>query len=73
MPRYKIALLPGDGVGKDVVEAAMIVLEWLGEEEKARRMEEAIAQVIKEGKVRTYDLGGNSRTLDVAREVAAKL
>jgi len=43
MPRYKIALLPGDGVGKDVVEAAMIVLEWLGEEEKARRMEEAIA------------------------------
>ena len=51
----------------------MIVLEWLGEEEKARRMEEAIAQVIKEGKVRTYDLGGNSRTLDLAREVAAKL
>ena len=73
MPRYKIALLPGDGVGKDVVEAAMIVLEWLGEEEKARRMEEAIAQVIKEGKVRTYDLGGNSRTLDVACKVAAKL
>ncbi len=73
MPRYKIALLPGDGVGKDVVEAAMIVLEWLGEEEKARRMEEAIAQVIKEGKVRTYELGGNSRTLDVAREVTAKL
>ena len=73
MPRYKIALLPGDGVGKDVMEAAMIVFEWLGEEEKARRMEEAIAQVMKEGKVRTYDPGGNSRTLDVAREVAAKL
>ncbi len=73
MPRYKIALLPGDGVGKDVMEAAMIVFEWLGEEEKARRMEEAIAQLIKEGKVRIYDLGGNSRTLDIAREVAAKL
>ncbi|MDH5383740.1 MAG: isocitrate/isopropylmalate family dehydrogenase, partial [Candidatus Aminicenantes bacterium] len=27
MPKYKIAVLPGDGVGKDVIEAAMIVLE----------------------------------------------
>jgi isocitrate/isopropylmalate dehydrogenase len=26
MPKYRIAVLPGDGVGKDVVEAAMIVL-----------------------------------------------
>jgi len=53
--------------------AAKMMLEWLGEADKARRVEEAIAQVIKEGKVRTYDLGGNSRTLDIAREVAAKL
>ena len=29
MPKYKIAVLPGDGVGRDVVEAAMIVLEKL--------------------------------------------
>ena len=27
MPEYRIALLPGDGVGKEVMEAAMIVLE----------------------------------------------
>ncbi len=27
MSKYKIAVLPGDGVGKDVIEAAMIVLE----------------------------------------------
>jgi len=27
MPQYRIAVLPGDGVGKDVIEAAMIVLE----------------------------------------------
>ena len=27
MAKYKIAVLPGDGVGKDVVEAAMIVLQ----------------------------------------------
>ena len=36
-------------------------------------MENAVAQVIKEGKVRTYDLGGSSTTLDVAHEVASKL
>ena len=30
MPKYKIALLPGDGVGNDVMEAAMIVLEKIG-------------------------------------------
>ena len=29
MPKYKIAVLPGDGVGKDVIEAAMIVLDKL--------------------------------------------
>ena len=53
--------------------ATKMMLKWLGEKEKARRVEKAIARVIKEGKVRTYDLGGNSSTLDVAREVVAKL
>jgi len=27
MPKFRIAILPGDGVGKDVIEAAMIVLD----------------------------------------------
>jgi isocitrate/isopropylmalate dehydrogenase len=53
--------------------ATKMMIEWLGEEEKASRMENAVAQVIKEGKVRTYDLGGSSTTLDVAHEVASKL
>ena len=30
MAKYKIAILPGDGVGKDVVEATMIVLDKVG-------------------------------------------
>jgi isocitrate/isopropylmalate dehydrogenase len=30
MAKHKIAILPGDGVGKDVVEATMIVLEAAG-------------------------------------------
>jgi len=53
--------------------AAKMMLEWLGEEEKSRKVEEAIAQVIKEGKVRTYDLGGDSSTMDTANEVVSKL
>lgn len=53
--------------------AAKMMLEWLREEEKARRLEEAVARVIQEGKVRTYDMGGGATTLDVAREVASKL
>ena len=35
-----------------------------------RDVEAAVARVIKEGKVRTYDMGGNASTLDVAKEVA---
>ena len=27
MPKYRIALMPGDGIGKDVMEAAQIVLD----------------------------------------------
>jgi 3-isopropylmalate dehydrogenase len=53
--------------------AAKMMLEWLGEGKKAEILEGAIAEVIKEGKVRTYDMGGTSTTLDVARAVAAKL
>lgn len=30
----------------------------------------AIARVIKEGKVRTYDVGGKNTTLEVAKEIA---
>ena len=50
-----------------------LMLDWLGETEKASRLESAIAQVIKEGKVRTYDVGGRSTTTDVAEEIAGKL
>lgn len=50
-----------------------LMLEWLGEQAMSDKLEKAIAAVIKEGKVRTYDMGGTSSTLDVAHAVAAKL
>ena len=53
--------------------SAKLMLDWLGETEKASHLESAIAEVIKEGKVRTYDMGGKSTTTQVAEEVARKL
>ena len=53
--------------------AAKLMLEWLGEMKQADRLETAIAEVIKEGKARTYDMGGKSSTMDIATAVAAKL
>ena len=53
--------------------SAKMMLDWLGERELAQNLENAIAQVIKEGKVRTYDMGGNSSTIDMAKAVAEKL
>ena len=50
-----------------------LMLDYLGEKELAQRLENAIARVIKEGKVRTYDLGGTASTLEVAQEVAKKV
>ncbi len=53
--------------------AAKLMLEWLGETKQADRLESAIAEVIKEGKARTYDMGGKASSLDIANAVAAKL
>jgi len=50
-----------------------MMLDWLGETEMAQRLEKAIADVILEGKVRTYDMGGESSTIDVATAVAERL
>jgi isocitrate/isopropylmalate dehydrogenase len=48
------------------------MLDWLDEKKTAQKLENAIAQVIKEGKIKTYDVGGSNTSLEVAREVAKK-
>jgi len=53
--------------------AVKLMLDWLGESETAQVLEQAIADTIAEGKVRTYDLGGSNTTLEVAEAVAARL
>ena len=53
--------------------AAKMMLDCLGETGKATQLEAAVADVIAEGQVRTYDMGGDNSTLDVARAIANKL
>lgn len=50
--------------------AARLMLEWLGETEKASRLEQACVRVIKEGEVRTYDMGGSNSTIEMAQVIA---
>jgi isocitrate/isopropylmalate dehydrogenase len=51
--------------------ATKMMLDWLGETSKAEALQKAVAQVIEEGKVRTYDMGGSSKTLEMAQAIAA--
>src|SRR5205823_10183959 len=49
---------------------AKLMFEWLGEKEMAQRLENAVARVIKEHKVGTYDVGMKNTASEVAQEVA---
>jgi 3-isopropylmalate dehydrogenase len=53
--------------------ATKLMLDWIGETDAAQALQKAIADVIEEGKVRTYDMGGSSTTLEVGQAVADKL
>jgi isocitrate/isopropylmalate dehydrogenase len=53
--------------------AAKLMLDWLGEKDKADALEAAISGVIAEGKVRTYDMGGSHTSTQMAEAVAGRL
>jgi isocitrate/isopropylmalate dehydrogenase len=55
------------------IRAAMLMLDYLGEKAMAIRVERAITEVLLEGRVRTYDLGGTSSTTEMAEAIAGKL
>ena len=56
-----------------MILTAKMMLEWLGEKETADRIEKALGEVVAEGKVRTYDMGGTNTSLEIAEAIAAKL
>jgi 3-isopropylmalate dehydrogenase len=53
--------------------AAKMMLEWLGEKERAAAIEQAVANVVRQGRVRTYDMGGTATTTEMAQAIAAAL
>ncbi len=53
--------------------AARLMLEWLGEKDKAEAILNAVAAVIAKGEVRTYDMGGDATTMQMAEAIAAEL
>jgi len=53
--------------------AAKMMLDWLGEKEKAAALEQAVARVVAQGEVRTYDMGGTATTSAMAAAVAGAL
>jgi 3-isopropylmalate dehydrogenase len=55
-----------------MINTVKLMLDWLGEKKDADKLEKAIATVIKESKVKTYDIGGNNTTLEVAKEIVNK-
>ncbi len=56
-----------------MIMAAVLMLDYLGEKEAARRVENALAAVIKEGKMVTADLGGTAKTFEMAEALAERV
>jgi len=53
--------------------AASMMLEYLGEKEASGKIEKAVMEVLREGKVKTYDLGGSSKTSEMGEAIALKV
>ena len=53
--------------------SACMMLDYLGESEEARRVEEVLIDVINEARIVTPDLGGTASTYEMAEYIASKL
>jgi isocitrate/isopropylmalate dehydrogenase len=53
--------------------ATKLMLDWLGEKAMAEALESGVAAVIAKGEIRTYDMGGNNTTLEMAEAVVENL
>jgi 3-isopropylmalate dehydrogenase len=56
-----------------MILTAKMMLDWLGELDLGQRLEAAVAKVILDGEVRTYDMGGQHTTLEMAEAIARAL
>ncbi|MBN1763408.1 MAG: isocitrate/isopropylmalate dehydrogenase family protein [Methanomicrobia archaeon] len=69
-PKYK-----GKNVSNPIatIWAGAMLLDTIGEKPAAEQVIAAIETVLREGKVRTYDLGGSSKTSEVGDAIVAKI
>lgn len=65
--------------GKNVVNpiatimAGVLMIDYLGEKSAATKIEKAVIEVLREGKIRTKDLGGSATTSQMSDEIAKKV
>jgi len=56
-----------------MINAIVMMLEWMGESDSSKGLERSVLEVIRSGKVRTYDMGGTASTVEMARAVAENI
>ncbi len=56
-----------------ILLATRLMLDWLGENKKSKALEGAIASIIEEGKIKTYDMGGDASTRYMAEAIANRI
>ena len=67
--------IAGNGISNPsaMILSAVMMLDYLEEPEEARKLESALLEVLNERKVITPDLGGSSKTMEMAEEIKYKL
>jgi 3-isopropylmalate dehydrogenase len=67
--------IAGKGIANPIacILSAQMMLEWLGEKEAAKLLEDAVIEVLEEGEDLTPDLDGEASTMDVASAIGDKL
>ena len=53
--------------------SASMMLEWLREDDEAKTVERAVMKVLKDGRVRTPDLGGSAKTEEITSAINQEL
>ncbi len=67
--------IAGQGVANPtaLLQSGILMMRYLCEREIADRIENAMLDVFKEGKVRTRDIGGTAKTAEFTNEIIAKM
>jgi isocitrate/isopropylmalate dehydrogenase len=67
--------IAGQGVANPIASilSSAMMLEWLGEKNAAKRLEDAVITVLEESRVKTPDLGGKNNTIEIDNEIASIL